>query len=137
MNSAAIIVLVVFVLVGVLVAILVKQNKAGTYNQKSKKESSAMVRGIAIGYAIGIGPGIAIGVALDNIALGIAIGGSIGISIGIALGASFKKQEEAKSKGIHQQSIKSNESRLFIILGLLALLVGFLVLGWLLYSKMK
>ncbi len=137
METTALIVLITLVLLGVLLAILVTQNKSGTYRQKSNRQSTAMARGIAIGYAIGVGPGLAIGVALDNIGLGIALGSGIGISIGVALGASYKKQEENRSTGIRQQGFKSNESKLFIVFGLLAVLIGLLILGWFFYSKMK
>jgi len=137
MDISALIILVALVLLGILVAVLVRQNKSGTYSQRSVKQSTAMARGIAVGYAIGVGPGLAIGVALDNIGLGIALGSAIGISFGVTLGARYKKQEESRSAATRQQGIKSNESQLYFLFGLLVLLVGLLILGWLFYSKMK
>jgi hypothetical protein len=58
-------------------------------SDQQNKNSTAMIRGIALGVALAGG----IGVALGNLLLGLAIG----IPVGIVLGISFRKKENRKN----------------------------------------
>ena len=121
--------------------LLVKQNRHDESIFRSRKRSRFGNKGMPSGIAIGIGIGMAIGVALDNIAIGIAIGVAIGVAIGTSLGISFEAASKKDKKQNHLNRAsghnKMENSRNTIVLGLMAVLVGILVLGIMIYFTSK
>ena len=117
--------------------LLVKQNRHDESIFRSRKRSRFGNKGMPSGIAIGIGIGMAIGVALDNIAIGIAIGVAIGTSLGISFEAASKKDKKQNHLNRASGHNKMENSRNTIVLGLMAVLVGILVLGIMIYFTSK
>ena len=142
MNQPALIIAITVgtILLLILIVLLIKQNKPGSFGRKKTSHSSAMRRGMGSGIAIGMGTGVALGSAMDNIALGITIGAAIGTSLGVALGQSLQKKEEdnlhlqrnSKTETIHSYGSSRKRNISFMIL-----LIGFLTLGIIMLFKLK
>ncbi len=117
--------------------ILIKQNRHDESIFRSGRRSRFGNKGMSSGIAIGIGIGMAIGVALDNIAIGIAIGVAVGTSLGISFEAASKKEEKQSQLNKASQYNKMENSRNTIVLGLMAVLLGILTLGIMIYFKLN
>ncbi|QGY42181.1 hypothetical protein GM418_00475 [Maribellus comscasis] len=122
-----------------LIIILIKQNRADVSEPvfQNRRKNRAGRKNMASGIAVGLGIGVAIGVAMDNIAIGIAIGVAVGSSLGLSFETAARKKEAKSRFGRNQSVTHSESSGNKILLILMALILGILFLGLMLFFKSK
>ncbi len=133
------ILILVFVIAALLVAflliILIKQNRGEDFLAERSKRHKPKRKGMAIGMSIGIAIGMSLGTSMDNIAVGLGAGIAIGASIGLAMEKAFKKQEENRNFNGQAESLETTNPGKALIAGLVAVIIGILILGILMITK--